>query len=257
MSTQLARAKCGCSEEVHQYSLYPLRVLQSPLSRHEHSHWGALPPANSHWISYIYADCPPSLTLRCSYLKRRERWGWMCFSTSERLYGKAQKRHTTSLTWFCCCFLHWPPIPIKQRAPKWRKDWVFIQLSSSYKMSIKPELNWLCELAQETQELAQRYNDRQIKLARRHKRQQAWVVKQADATFQEVFSQMTLTDLIKLLPQCVSSTVPLCYMSRVLATTMQQDEDVPATTTVSEWEGSLALDPQAIKPTQLELCLFQ
>ena len=43
-----------------------------------------------------------------------------------------------------------------------------------------------CELAQETQGLAQRYDDRQIKLARRHERWQAEIVKQADATFQEV-----------------------------------------------------------------------
>ena len=49
-----------------------------------------------------------------------------------------------------------------------------------------------CELVQETQELAQKYNDRQIKLARRYKRWAAWMVEQADATFQEVFSKMSL-----------------------------------------------------------------
>ena len=45
MSTLLARAKCGCSEEVHQHSLYPSRVFPSPLSRHEHTlQWCFLHP---------------------------------------------------------------------------------------------------------------------------------------------------------------------------------------------------------------------
>ena len=70
------------------------------------------------------------------------------------------------------------------------------------------------------------------------------MVKQADAIFQEVFSQVSSTDSIKLLPWCISSTVPLCYMSRVLATAMQQ-HDIPATTTVSEPDGSPALAPSS------------
>ena len=55
---------------------------------------GALPPPNSHWTSYVYADYSQSLTLRWSCLKKRERWGWKCFLISERLYGKAQKKST-------------------------------------------------------------------------------------------------------------------------------------------------------------------
>ena len=39
-STWLTGTKCGSSEEVHQHSLYPLRVLLCPLSRHKHSLWG-------------------------------------------------------------------------------------------------------------------------------------------------------------------------------------------------------------------------
>ena len=69
------------------------------------------------------------------------------------------------------------------------------------------------------------------------------MVKEADATFQEVFSQVSLTDLNKLLPWCISSAVPLCYMSNALATAMQQDKDVPATSTVPKPEGSLAPSP--------------
>ena len=65
-----------------------------------------------------------------------------------------------------------------------------------------------CELVRETWELAQRYDNKQIKQARRHERQQAWMVEHIDATFQEVFSQVSLADSIKLLPWCISSTVP-------------------------------------------------
>ena len=41
------------------------------------------------------------------------------------------------------------------------------------------------------------------------------------------------------------SAVPLHYMSRVLATAMQQDEDVPATITASKPEGSLVPGPSS------------
>ena len=75
-----------------------------------------------------------------------------------------------------------------------------------------------CELVLETQEFAQRSDDRWIKQARRNERCQAKIVKQADATFQEVFSQVSLADSIKLLPLCIPSAVPLHYMSGALAT---------------------------------------
>ena len=102
-----------------------------------------------------------------------------------------------------------------------------------------------CELVQEIQELAQRYNDRWIKLARRHDMWQAQMVKQADATFQEVFSWASLADSIKLLSWCKSSAVPLHYMSRPLATAMQQDKGIPVTPTASEPEDSPAPDPSS------------
>ena len=102
-----------------------------------------------------------------------------------------------------------------------------------------------CEVVQETEELAWRYDNRQIKQARRHKRWQAWMAKQTDATFQEIFSQVSLANSIMFLPGCVSSAVPLCYMSKALATATQQGKDVPATTTESEPEGSPALGPSS------------
>ena len=82
----------------------------------------ALPLPNSHQTSYVYTDCSPSLTPKWSCLEKRERWGWKCFPISERLHDKFQKRSTTSLTQFCCWFLHWPLIPGKKRAPRWSKD---------------------------------------------------------------------------------------------------------------------------------------
>ena len=63
------------------------------------------------------------------------------------------------------------------------------------------------------------------------------------ATFHEVFSQVSSTNLIKLLPWFFSSTVPLYYMSEVLTTTAQHEENVPVTIAVPEPEGSQDPDP--------------
>ena len=79
--------------------------------------------------------------------------------------------------------------------------------------------------------LAQRYDNHLIKLAKRHKKKQAKMDQEGNVIFQEVFSMVSLTDSIKLLLLCVSSTVPFCYMSEALATTTQQGEDISATTT--------------------------
>ena len=78
--------------------------------------------------------------------------------------------------------------------------------------------------------------------ARGHKRWHAWMTEQTDATFQEVFSQVSSVVSIKLLPWYISAAVPLHYMSRTMATVMQQDEDVPA---ASEPQGSPAAGPSS------------
>ena len=69
------------------------------------------------------------------------------------------------------------------------------------------------------------------------------MAKEADTTFHEVFSQVSSTDLIKLLPWYFSSTVTLHYMSKALATTIQQEGDIPVTITVPMLEASQAPDP--------------
>ena len=99
-----------------------------------------------------------------------------------------------------------------------------------------------CELVQETQELAWKYNNKWIKQARKHKRQWAWMIEQTDASFQEVFSQVSSADSIKLLPWCISAAVPLSYRSGMVATATQQDEDISA---ASEPHGSLAPCPSS------------
>ena len=69
------------------------------------------------------------------------------------------------------------------------------------------------------------------------------MAKETDATFQAVFSQVSSTDSIKLLPWYISPVVPLCYMNEALATSVQQDEDISVTTTVPKLEDSQAPDP--------------
>ena len=68
------------------------------------------------------------------------------------------------------------------------------------------------------------------------------MAEEADATFHGVFSQVSSTDWIKLLHWCFSSTIPLHYMNDALATTVQQEEDIPVTITVPKPEGSQAPD---------------
>ena len=102
-----------------------------------------------------------------------------------------------------------------------------------------------CELGQEAQELTHRYNDCQIKLAKKHKKMWAKMTQEGNTTFQEIFSMVSSTDLIKLLSGCVSSTVPFCYMNKALATAMQQGKNVPTTAAATEAEGSLTLGPSS------------
>ena len=67
------------------------------------------------------------------------------------------------------------------------------------------------------------------------------MTQEGNATFQEVFSMASLTDLIKLLPWFVSSTVIFCYMSKALATAFQQGKNVQCTTAAPKPEESPAL----------------
>ena len=81
------------------------------------------------------------------------------------------------------------------------------------------------------------------------------MTQEGDAICQEVFSMAGATDLIKLLPWCVANALLFCYMSEVMAMAIQQDEDIPTTTTVPEpgITGSGLLKP--VQPP-LELLLL-
>ena len=81
--------------------------------------------------------------------------------------------------------------------------------------------------------------------------------KRQNATFHEDFSQASSTDVMKLLPWCFSSTVPLHYMSNVLAIAMQQEEDFPVTIAVPEPEKSQAPDPSDSPVHQTETLPLQ
>ena len=123
-------------------TLYIPRGSSCLLSLHMSTLSWALPLPNSHWTGYGYTGYSLTLTPRWSCLGRRERWGWKHFPTSGRHCCKAQKWSTTSLTWFHCQSFHQPPIPIRKRVPRWRKDWAFTQPSSTCKISTRPEPSW-------------------------------------------------------------------------------------------------------------------
>ena len=84
-----------------------------------------------------------------------------------------------------------------------------------------------CELIQETQDLAERCEHKWAKQARGHARQRAQMIDQTDGTVQEVFSQVSSTEPVTLLPWCISAVVPFHHISRAITVAAQQDEGVP------------------------------
>ena len=200
---------------------------------------GVLHLPNSHWTGYTFAGYSLTLTLRWSCYRRREKRGWRYTSSSGRLCGRAQRRSTASLTWYHCQSSHCPLFS-SRRGSQMEEGSVFHPTLKQLQGINQARAQLECELAKEAWGLAWRYDDWQIKLARKHERWQAQMAEGADTTFQEVFCQVSATNLIKLLPWCISSTVPLHYISKVLATTAQQEEDIPATITVPELQGSQA-----------------
>ena len=240
MSMQLARAKCGCSEEVHNTPYIPqgsscLPYLDvSTLSRGVSCtqfctglamfmqialllwHWGGL--ASRRGRGGV-ESVSPFLRGSMANLRRGALPIWSNFIVSPFIGPSSLSR--------------------RGHPDGGRNGFKLLQDANQARAKLE------CELVQETQELASQYDNKQIKQARRHERWQAQMVKQTDATFQEVFSQVSLANSVKILPWCFSSTVPLHYMSRALTNAMQQVEVVPATTTASEPEGSLAPGPSS------------
>ena len=83
------------------------------------------------------------------------------------------------------------------------------------------------------------------------------MAKEADATFQEVFSQVSSTNSIKLLPWCIFSTVPLCYMSEALAPLHDRKRTSLQLSLYLSWRASRLQTPQTVQFVKLELHLFQ
>ena len=83
------------------------------------------------------------------------------------------------------------------------------------------------------------------------------MIEEADATFQEVFTQLRSADSNMLLSWYVSSVVPIYYTNNVLDTAMQQEEDVSATITVPKLKAHQLWAPQTVQLIQLEICICQ
>ena len=198
---------------------------------------GALPPPNSHWTTgCIYAGYSLSLGLRCSYLMKRGQWGWKCTPFPKRFCGRVQKRNTASLTWFCCWSLI-SPSSMSRRGHPDREGQAFTQPSSFYRMPIKPELNWNVSWSRRHRSWLK---DMTIRGSNRpggtERCGHGWWSRQMPP-FMRYFPRWVWQIPSSYCPWCISAAVPLCYMSGMMATAMQQDKDIPA---VSEPKGSLA-----------------
>ena len=212
---------CDCSEEVHQHSLYPSSILLSPLSKCEHTLQG-------HFLCHIptglatSTQIAPLLWHRGGLASRRGRDG--IESVSPFLRGSWQSSEEEH------CLSDPISLLVPSLAPHpHQEEGVQMEEGLGFNPALKllQDVNQVraqleCEFVQETQELAWRYEDRWIKQARRYERQWAQMVEQTDATYQEVFSMVSSANSIKLLSWCISSTVPLHYMSGALATTTQR-----------------------------------
>ena len=56
-------------------------------------------------------------------------------------------------------------------------------------------------------------------MERRHEQEWARMAWEGDCTFQEVFSMSSLADSVKLLPWCISTSIPHCHMDDTLVAT--------------------------------------
>ena len=194
------------------------------------------------WTGYAYAGYSLTLTWRWSCHGRREKRGWMFIPSSGRLSCTAQRSSTASLTGYHCQSPYHPPFPLQ------RGFWGGRRIGHSpspltvarYQPGQSPAWMWV---SPGSTGLARKYNDQQIRLYRKHERWWEQMAEEADVIVQEVCSQVSSTNSMKLLPWCISSAVPLHYMNKALATAAQQEEDVPATITVPKSEGSQALHP--------------
>ena len=238
----LSGTKCSFSEEFHQLTLSPMGVLWLPLPRCDHSHWG-------HFICPI----PTGLAMPTQATPILWHWGGPAMAGGrgrvkgvsllpgnlvEKFWGRASPiQSNTTIHSLITPHPHWKEGSQTEEGPGFHPALKQLQGISQAKV----QLEW--ELAHEVGGLTRKYKDWQIRLARTLEKWWAHMAEEADATFQEVFSQTTPTDSVKLLLCCISSTNPPHYINKVLATAAWQREDVPVTITTPELEGSQALAP--------------
>ena len=196
---------------------------------------GVLPLPNSLWTTYVYKGYFHTLSPRGT-------WGLRYTPTPKRFYGKTLKRST----------------PLSDQVSLLIPSSVFLPslevIQMEEELGYNPALQWLqdfnqaraqleCKLGEQAQKLAHKYDDPQIKVMRKHKQKWARMAQEGNATFQEVFPMTSLADSIKLIPWCISSTIPFSYMGNTLATTVWQGKNAPSTTAAHELEESTALRP--------------
>ena len=241
---QLTRAKCSYSEEVHQHPLYPSRVLPSPLSRCEHSLGGCF-------------LCPIPTGLAISLQITLLLWhqggpasGWGrggVESVFLLLRGSVTKlRRGVLPLWLN--FTVGPFISIPSPSRIGHPDGGMIRLSPS------PQAFTRCQSGQSSAGMWVGpsntgvgskiwWLEDRINLV-------AWEIASTDGLGGRCYlSRSLFAGELNWLDQVVALVHLLCSppllheMSDTLATGVQQDEDVPATSTVPEPEGSQALGP--------------
>ena len=175
--------------------LYPPKDFPFPLSRCEHSLWG-------------YFLHPISTALAASTQATPFLWGQGDLASWRGGGGLEVYLHSWEVLWKSLeeehCFsdlvlLSMPSsslLPHQEQGTQMEEELgyhpVLLQLQDFNQARIQLE----CKSGQEAQKFAQRYDDCRIKLAKKHKKKWARLTQQGNATFQEVFSMTSLTDLI-------------------------------------------------------------
>ena len=244
-STHLTGAKCGHSEDVHQHSIYPLRVL--PIS----SIW-----TWAHSLGCFICPIPTGLAMSMQIALLLWDWGALASrrgrdgveNVSLIMRGSMAKiiKGTPPL-W--SLFTVGPFISPSSILRRGNPDEGKIRLSPSY-LKLLQDANQArdqleCELVQETQVLAWRYDNKWTKQAKRHEK----AVGMDDQADRYHLSRGIFPGEFSRFHQITALVHFLCYIRRLMATTMQESEDVPA---ASEPEGWPAPGPSG-SPTHLPI----
>ena len=144
-----------------------------------------------------------------------------------------------------------PPSPSGRGYPERERVWLSPSPPSDYKISIKPVFSWNASWARkhmgwpkDTTIIGSSWLWNMRGSKQRWPKRQMSLLKKSFLWWAQHW--------IKLLPWCVSSTVPFHYMSKALDTAMQQDKDVSTTTTTPQLKGSptLGLSSSPACPTE-------